>query len=157
MSTPIAWTPDHDAVLRDNHEKGLPLSYAQVAAAINDKFGTVFSRNAAIGRAKRIGLCCLRIKGAVRRGPKRASTPAQRPDIARRKALSGLKPVQSPFTPRPDPAPGLVPLLDLASHGCRWPTGDRVPYLFCNEPQMDNEPYCADHCCLAYRIMERRQ
>ena len=150
------WLPEHDAELRANFNAGLPLSYAEVAEVINGKFGTGFTRNAAVGRGHRLGLTTSRPKCVPKSGPKRATTPAQRPDIARRKAASGSKDVPASFTPRPDPRPGLVPLLELAPDGCKWPSGDG-PFLFCNEPVLAGEPYCGPHCCLAYRVPEPRR
>ena len=48
------WTPEHSNALREYLAKGM--SYSEIAAAINAKFKTGYSRNAAIGRAKRMGL-----------------------------------------------------------------------------------------------------
>ena len=50
----INWATEHCDALREHFAKGL--SYAQIAGAINAKFGTGYSRNAALGRAKRMGL-----------------------------------------------------------------------------------------------------
>ena len=144
------WLPEHDAALTARIiTRGI--SYREAATEINDRFGTDFTRNAAIGRGKRIGLCTPKRKPAPK--PLRAkSKTVQRRDIARRKAASAPKAPAVPFMPRPDPRPGQVSLLELAADGCKWPSGD--PALFCNEPQHPGFRYCADHCCLAYR--ERR-
>src|SRR3954464_3406139 len=48
------WAREHCDALREYHAKGM--SYAEIAEAINAKFKTDYSRNAAIGRAWRIGL-----------------------------------------------------------------------------------------------------
>ena len=50
----ISWAPGHTDALREYLAKGM--SYSEIAGAINAKFGTAFSRNAAIGRARRMGL-----------------------------------------------------------------------------------------------------
>jgi hypothetical protein len=48
------WEEAHSSALRELDEKGVPFS--EVARALNERFGTAYSRNAAIGRARRMGL-----------------------------------------------------------------------------------------------------
>ena len=48
------WAPEHSELLRELVARDL--SYAEIANAINAKFRTCYSRNAAIGRAKRMGI-----------------------------------------------------------------------------------------------------
>src|SRR3954464_12933718 len=48
------WAAEHCDALREYHAKRM--SYAEIAEAINAKFKTAYSRNAAIGRARRMGL-----------------------------------------------------------------------------------------------------
>ncbi len=49
-----SWPPEHSEALRDYLAKGM--SYSEIAGAINAKFRTAYSRNAALGRARRMGL-----------------------------------------------------------------------------------------------------
>lgn len=150
------WTPEQDAELRANFDAGLPLSYAEMAEVLNGKFGTSYTRNAAIGRGHRLGLTKIRPNSVPKTGPKRAVTPAQRPDIAIRKAVA-LPTIPAPFVPRlVEVHTENVPLLDLTPNGCRWPSGDGE-FVFCNLPQEPCMPYCPDHCALAYRAPEARR
>ena len=48
------WAPKHSDALREYLARGM--SYSEIADAINAKFKTAYSRSAAIGRAKRMGL-----------------------------------------------------------------------------------------------------
>ena len=48
------WAPAHSEALQEYLGKGM--SYSEIADAINAKFKTAYSRSAAIGRAKRMGL-----------------------------------------------------------------------------------------------------
>src|SRR5258706_7945432 len=48
------WAPAHSDALRQYLAKGM--SYSEIADAINAKFKTAYSRSAALGRAKRMGL-----------------------------------------------------------------------------------------------------
>src|ERR1700730_3875574 len=49
-----SWTPQHSEALREYLARGM--CYSDIADAINAKFKTAYSRNAAIGRARRMGL-----------------------------------------------------------------------------------------------------
>jgi hypothetical protein len=143
------WTPEHDAELRANIEAGLPLSYAEMASVLNEKFGTNYTRNSTIGRAHRLGLAMARPKKVPKTGPKRATTPAQRPDVAIRKAARPSKP-PGPFIPRTvDVHTENVTLLDLAHDGCRWPTSETTVHLFCNAACVKDRPYCGSHLRLS--------
>src|SRR6266404_9468698 len=50
----MSWAREHCDALREYHAKGM--SFAEIAEAINARFKTAYSRNAAIGRARRMGL-----------------------------------------------------------------------------------------------------
>ena len=48
----INWPPEHCDALREYLAKGM--SFAEAADAINARYDTAYSRNATIGRAKRM-------------------------------------------------------------------------------------------------------
>ena len=48
------WAEQHSQALREYLQKGM--TYSEAARAINGRFNTSYSRNAAIGRAKRMGI-----------------------------------------------------------------------------------------------------
>ena len=50
----VNWAPEHSDALRDYLVRGM--AYSEIVEAINAKFNTNYSRNAAIGRARRMGL-----------------------------------------------------------------------------------------------------
>src|SRR5262249_23773014 len=60
------WAPQHCDALKEFVAAGL--SFAEAAAAINEKFGTAYTRNAGIGRAKRMKLV-VRARARPNRGP----------------------------------------------------------------------------------------
>ena len=77
------WTPEHSQALREYVARGI--SFARAAAEINARFGTAYTRNAAIGRGKRMGLVVprrrqegptLARKAAVRKRKAKVSKPA---------------------------------------------------------------------------------
>ena len=50
---PFNWASEHSDALRELI--ALPLSCSEAAAAINRKFGTLYTRNAVLSRARRMG------------------------------------------------------------------------------------------------------
>src|SRR5258708_794278 len=48
------WAPEHSGALREYLALGM--TYSEIARAINAKFNTHYTRNAALSRARRIGL-----------------------------------------------------------------------------------------------------
>lgn len=50
----INWLPEHSAALRDLRARGM--SYSEIADTINTRFRTAYTRDAALGRAQRMGL-----------------------------------------------------------------------------------------------------
>jgi GcrA cell cycle regulator len=153
------WAPDHSAALREFLAGGM--SFSAIAKALNQKFGTSYTRNAAIGRSKRMGLSgpdraekrpdpVLNIRSA---GPNRSRKAG-----SVRKAETGLIPeAPAPATPPPaEPvklrcvgvSPRLVSLIELKPGDCRYPYGgdkDGEPIVFCGHPRRDGSSYCTPH------------
>ncbi|WP_024511351.1 GcrA family cell cycle regulator [Bradyrhizobium sp. ARR65] len=145
------WAPEHCKALRDYLALGM--SFAEIAREINAKFGTAYTRNATIGRSKRMGL-------ATPRRPKRAAKPdvhkARKP--RQPKMTEPLQPVATTaiVQERTAPAklrcvgisPRLVSLVDLEASDCRYPYGgdkDNEPISFCGHPTLAGSCYCAPH------------
>src|SRR5215471_10722588 len=72
------WAPEHCQALREYRARGM--SYGQIAQALNAKFGTTYTRNAALGRGVRMGL-------PSSGQPARRAKPF--PDMGRRKRPKG--------------------------------------------------------------------
>lgn len=146
------WEEAHSQALREYLVKGM--SFAEIAHALNERFGTSYSRNAAIGRARRMGLSTPEEK---------ASRPAhmlRRPDAARlhKSRAASLVP------PRPKLAvferaaalnlrcvavkPRHLALVDLEANDCRYPYGgdaEGEPITFCGHPRREGSSYCVSH------------
>ncbi|MGH9806442.1 MAG: GcrA family cell cycle regulator, partial [Terriglobia bacterium] len=71
----FSWTPEHSEALREYVATGL--SFSRAADALNAKFGTAYTRNAVLGRAKRMKLVvpARPERGPKVRQPKRAKVP----------------------------------------------------------------------------------
>lgn len=145
------WTQEHSDALRQFLADGM--SYSQIAAAINVRFNTAFSRNATISRARRIGLT----------GPDRPThlpkppVKAQQERRKRRKrsaaALIWPRPVVIENT---EPVrlrcveidPRHLSFMELEDGDCRYPYGgdsEGEVLAFCGHPQRAGSSYCAAH------------
>jgi GcrA cell cycle regulator len=148
-----SWPEEHSRALRQYLESGL--SFSRIAKAINARFNTVYSRNATIGRARRMGLS----------GPERPDRPARRkpqrqPSPARLRKMRA----RALAEPRPKRAVlkraaalklrcvGIVPrhlsLLDLEPGDCRYPYGgdaEGEAITFCGHPSREGSSYCVSH------------
>jgi GcrA cell cycle regulator len=149
------WQAAHSQALREYLAKGM--SYSEIAEALNAKFGTSYSRNAAIGRAKRLGLA----------GPGRSTDILQhwpeRPPRARASRLSQPRERHVPEFMRPIPVferaelpklrcveivPRHLALVDLEPGDCRYPYGgdeEGEAITFCGHPRREGSCYCAPH------------
>ena len=149
------WEAEHTQALREYLAKGL--SFSEIVAAINARFNTAYSRNAAIGRAKRLGLA-----GPERQGDSLRHFP-KRPPKARKSRLRQPRERHIPeFMPRmpavePREMPKLrcieiVPrhlaLVDLEPGDCRYPYGgdeEGEAITFCGRPRQEGFSYCTPH------------
>jgi GcrA cell cycle regulator len=145
------WAPEHSEALREYHARGM--SFSEIANAINAKFKTAYSRNAALGRAKRMGLS----------GPERANEPKHSPElpplaIPPRKARERHLPESAgpPFFECTEAArlrcveivPRHLALVDLEPRDCRYPYGgdeEGEAITFCGHPRLLGSSYCAPH------------
>ena len=156
---PSNWAPEHSGALREFLLRGM--SYSAIAAAINAKFGTSYTRNATIGRSKRMGLAAPERSDDWPKPPSRGKTPKrfeqslQKPRVPPSERRSGPAQVRE----RADPVklrcvgikPRLLPLIELEDGDCRYPYGgDRAGEVitFCGHPRLAGSRYCAAHCHL---------
>lgn len=144
------WAPEHSAALRELLAAGL--SYARIAEAINAKFRTSYSRNAALGRATRMGLA-----GSDRAGdvpePERVKAPLL-PKLREREPARFI-PVMPVFKATEtaklrcvEVEPRHLSLLELGRGDCRYPYGgdeEGEPITFCGHPRRPGKSYCAPH------------
>jgi GcrA cell cycle regulator len=146
----INWPPEHCDALREYLAKGL--SFAQAADAINAKYGAAYSRNATIGRAKRMGLAALDRSKRLSRVPKELE-PRRSSKTSERAAES--KP-ELPAAERPHRIklrcvqimPRHLAVTELEAGDCRYPYGgdaDGEAITFCGHLQREGSSYCLGH------------
>ncbi|WP_298257927.1 GcrA family cell cycle regulator [Bradyrhizobium sp.] len=146
------WEDAHSLALRELVEKGI--SFKEIARALNERFGTAYTRNAAIGRARRLGLST-----PERSGPGGVFAAPRKPDarkMAEKRARNLCK------SPKPTAleraavlqlrcvaiAPRHLTLIDLEPGDCRYPYGgdaEGEPITFCGHLRREGSSYCPSH------------
>ncbi len=150
------WAPEHSEALRELVARGM--SYSEIADAINAKFGTCYTRNAAIGRGKRMGLGGPERPDRQPKPPPRSKAPRlSKTGVKKSRRRRATEPSEQ--EPQPDRAapvklrcvgisPRLLSLIDLDDAGCRYPYGgdkDGEAIAFCGHPRLAGSSYCAPH------------
>jgi GcrA cell cycle regulator len=141
------WAPEHCDALRENLAKGM--SYSEIAEAINTKFNTAYTRNAAISRARRMGL-------AAAAQPADASPLPPKATRKMRHRYASLAGWITPVFEREETVklrcvetdPRHLSLLELEPGDCRYPYGgdeEGEAITFCGQLCREDSSYCAPH------------
>lgn len=137
MSRCIHWTPEEDATLRALYAEGK--SFAEIGRAVGR------TKNATISRSRKLklplrGVEHIRRMAARTAETRKAKAPPRISKPKERKAPMFLRVVSVPqSTP--------VPLMERT--GCCYPTTEKGPHLFCNEPTRGSD-YCEFHLRVMY-------
>jgi GcrA cell cycle regulator len=145
------WEPAHCEALREYLAKGM--SYSEIAEAINAKFATAYSRNATIGRAKRMGLAGCDRPTAWPGLPSKAQQTSLRKLRERYARQSGwIVPVfereETVNLRCVEVDPRHLSLPELEAGDCRYPYGgdeEAETITFCGHPHRAGSSYCAAH------------
>ena len=160
------WPSEHSEALREYHVKGM--SYLEIAKALNANFNTRYSRNAVLGRSKRMGFGGWD-RAADSSEPPPVDWPSSKPDarvpylgkpherhaagfILLAPKFEAGKPVKLRCVAI---APRHLALIDLEAADCRYPYGgdeDGEAITFCGHPRRKNSSYCGAH----FRLTRRR-
>jgi GcrA cell cycle regulator len=151
---PAGWPSSHCEALKEFVTQGM--SYRDAAHALNARFGTAYSRDAALGRARRMGL------GEPDRPeapPILAEEQLQRPR-ERPRSTDDFRPLEF-FRRRPvfervervrlrcvEVVPRHLALVELGRCDCRFPYGgdlDGEAITFCGRPRRKGSSYCTPH------------
>ena len=139
----LPWTGERIDTLRLRWQEGF--SASEIAKELG---GT--SRNAVISKVHRLNLPRLAHNLERKRlvAADRKKAPSSR--IAKHRRVQLTAPVDLPIPLVP--APGLISLLTLTDHTCKWPVGDpkQQGFGFCGAKSLVGKPYCATHYAIAY-------
>lgn len=156
-----AWKSEHSDALEALVIAG-ERSFASIASALNDKFGTSYTRNAVIGRSGRMGLSnktFVRSRHFGTKGSRKSAKKAVNKPVVRFIRANGnsnrmrmLISVETDgFTQRcVEVVPRHIALLDLELNDCRYPCGDSN-FTFCGHPKTIGSSYCQSHFFLTLR------
>ena len=155
------WAPEHSDALRELIAKGM--SFSEAARTINSRFNTSYSRSAALGRARRLGL-----GPDDRQQPSMPTRPVELREIAepspshfRALALPWPTPVFKEVVPVKLRCVGIEPrhrsLIELERGDCRYPYGgdeEGEAITFCGHPRRAGSSYCGPHFHLSRNPVE---
>jgi hypothetical protein len=153
------WAPEHSDALREFVAKGL--SYSEAARAINSRFNTSYTRSAALGRARRLGLTA-----DDRRKPSMPTEPADLRNIGEPRARAPALPwPTAPVFKETKPLklrcvaiePRHLSLIELERGDCRYPYGgdeEGEAITFCGYPRRPGSSYCTPHFHLSRNPVE---
>lgn len=117
------------------------LSYSDIAKAMSEELGVKITKNACIGKARRLEL-------PMRKTPQRErkrSKPAE-PAVLATPRLAVWSVSEQPK----QRANGYLTLLELNRTTCRYPFGEKPPYLYCGKTIREATSYCPHHCGIVY-------
>jgi GcrA cell cycle regulator len=147
-----SWPPEHSDALRKHLAERL--AFSEIAKAINLKFNTAYTRNATIGRAKRMGLV-----GSDRPQPLVQAVPPRLEQIVKpqqagfgpaalRRPATILKVQEPPKLRCAEVEPRHLSLIELERGDCHYPYGgdeEGEAITFCGHPRQPGSSYCAPH------------
>ena len=140
------WTLAMLVRLREHHAANL--TFGQIANKLNAEFGTVITRNACIGKGRRLGLPQREKPAMLTAEQRQAQTRIER---RRRKAEKRIAPPPT-YVPLPDPPrppPDALTIYDLQHNDCRWPVhGEKTEMLYCGRQRVRGS-YCFKHARIA--------
>ena len=112
------------------------LTFRAIRDLMNVEFDTDLSRNACIGKARRLKM--------PPRDPVNNPTLKKEPTVAKI-----IFPIQPELPPR-SAEPFTISIYQLRTHDCRWPSGEqRPPFTYCGRKALSGLPYCPTHTRLA--------
>jgi GcrA cell cycle regulator len=152
MMEPTSWPAEHSDALRSLLAERL--TFAAIADAINLKFSTAYTRNATIGRARRMGLVePVRPPTSVQAASTQLekiikSHPGEREPVALVWPVPPLKTQKMPKLRCAEVEPRHLTLIELERGDCHYPYGgdeEGEAITFCGLPRQPGSSYCAPH------------
>jgi len=146
------WAPEHSDALRESLANRM--SFSEIVKAINSKFGTAYTRSAAIGRARRLKFAeagrsdAPPISGSLRTDRPFEPRAAELKLIARHSRILARKKIKKPELRCVEVEPRHLPLTELERGDCRYPYGgdaEGEAITFCGHPRQPGSSYCMPH------------
>jgi len=132
----VVWTPEIDSALLQAREDGL--TFPRICDLLTAQFNLPFTRNGCIGRAHRL------------RG-----LPSRK--VIRMPNIAAIEAPIAPLEAAPPPSrDGGLTILQLREGDCRWPEGERAPYIFCGQVCEIGKSFCPEHYDRVYHAPKVR-
>jgi hypothetical protein len=135
------WTEEEDVQLRELEAQGY--SYSLIGERMGRSRSSVLAHAFRLRGYRRAGV--LNVTG-IKAKPRPTAT------------IISKSPPRKARSPRRAPVPlagdtqRMIGVFELTEKNCRWPHGERVPYLFCGAPRMGVEcSYCEGHARIGFR------
>ena len=133
------------------------LSMSQMAEKLNAEFKTSLTRNAIVGRCRRLSLLCDGFTPLKRQ--LQHVTQTWRP-----KPMKIFVRVDAPIVPEialvPESRGEGLTIYQLGFGDCRWPLGEvtaeAAVFSYCGTAAVEGRPYCGAHCRKAYNAPQVR-
>ena len=134
------WTDAMIVRLRDLHAE--EETFSVIARILSREFGVKLSKNACIGKGRRLGLTA------------RAHVPPPKPRKGQNRSGPRLKPAVLPGwqvePPRLPPTTGRITIYQLQRGVCHFPYGDAPPYVYCGNTAFRASSWCPHHERVVY-------
>ncbi len=127
-------------------------SYKDIAKQLSREFGIKLSKNACIGKARRLGLA-QRAPGTPRTPTQRRRHDAAKKDRTVNTPELKAAPINPGWTielPVLPAASGRITIFQLEQGVCHFPFGERPPYAYCGNTTRRGVPYCPHHEKVVY-------
>lgn len=124
-------------------------SFGRTAETLRKEFGVKVSRNACIGKARRLGLDV----GGKKPGRPRSQRGHKLGGAAEHNLVRTITAPRIEYPPVIDdeiPIEQRKTIFELNSETCRWPIGEGAGLFFCGATPLPTKPYCGAHCARAY-------
>jgi len=138
----VVWTDDLHRRLAELHAND-DLTFRDIAARLSREFNVTLSKNACIGKARRMGL---KIRPQVN-PPKPQRKPPKPPRVTPEVVPVVLPRWEVELPPAPQ---GKLTIYQLDGSTCHYPFGERPPYSYCGEPTALNSAWCEGHFRTVY-------
>ena len=141
------WTAEMTKVFIELHGAKPPMTFVEIASAMSTRFDIALTRNACIGKARRLGL-------ATRDNIPRAIIERRRIKRMKTKIDAPIPPVEAE---RAFESPEGLDIYQTRDGDCKWPLGEMhalPPFRYCGGPAVLGRPYCSKHVRKAYNSVK---
>jgi hypothetical protein len=144
MPAGVDWDDHLIARFRALHNGG-KRPFSEIAKTLSHEFGIKLTKNACIGKARRLGL---------EARPRVMPPPPKRKRPRRYEPPAEVIPVVIPrWTVEPPVLPaagGRITIYQLKGGVCHYPFGERPPYAYCGNTTKRHSPWCPHHEHVVY-------